>query len=458
MDFIDMKERRHRNGVYEKMVDIASGDEGMSDCYARMARIASDALKDRDKSIELWNKVIDLRGEDPMALLALAGLYEGAQMWRELVDILERTVRITEVPEDRIPLHKRLGAIWSQKLERERESLDAWQEVLQIDSRDIDALRAIAQLYRQLQQPDDLVETLHRLIEAGQLSNMSIDEIREAYAELGKLYAEQLMRPEDAIASWRKVFEYNKKDFRALAALETLFNQEARWEDAVDVIEKRVKLLEKSDEKIAELIKVGRIWEDQVADAAAAADAYERVLGIDKHNMTASVQLENIYRGRANWSQLSDLLLARVEFPTNTPHNGYRLPSASPYYQKPYSGITLIENYMTFTADATVVVELFKHLRLRLGFNYSRTQGHLVTTDDAGTTSYPSNIDRNNAANRVLPIGVVTPQTCNANRVDLSCPMDWNSAYRAVINQPGRRYRIDDINTLGGTAQLQGYW
>lgn len=144
--------------------------------------------------------------------------------------------------------------------------------------------------------------------------------------------------------------------------------------------------------------------------------------------------------------------------PTNTPHNGYRLPSASPYYQKPYSGITLIENYMTFTADATVVVELFKHLRLRLGFNYARTQGHLLTTDDAGTTSYPSNIDRNNAANRVLPVGVVTPQSCNSNRVDLSCPLDWNSAYRAVINQPGRRYRIDDVNTLGGSAQLQGYW
>ncbi len=335
-------------GVYEKMVDIASGDEGMSDCYARMARIASDALKDRDKSIELWNKVIDLRGEDPMALSALAGLYEGAQMWRELVDILERTVRITEVPEDRIPLHKRLGAIWSQKLERERESLDAWQEVLQIDSRDIDALRAIAQLYRQLQQPDDLVETLHRLIEAGQLSNMSIDEIREAYAELGKLYAEQLMRPEDAIASWRKVFEYNKKDFRALAALETLFNQEARWEDAVDVIEKRVKLLEKSDEKIAELIKVGRIWEDQVADAAAAADAYERVLGIDKHNMTASVQLENIYRGRANWSQLSDLLLARVEFPANTPHNRIEI----------YQNIARIyEDNMTDRESAFVVLQ-----------------------------------------------------------------------------------------------------
>ena len=197
------------------MVDIADGDAGMADRYARMARIASDALNERDKSIELWNKVIDLRGEDPMALGQLAGLYETAQMWRELVDVLERTVRITEIPEDRIPFFKRLGPIWEVKLERDRESLDAWNEILQIDSRDIDALRATAALYRKLQQPDDLVDTLHRLIEAGQLQNMSIEEIREAYAELGKLYAEQLMRPNDAIDSWRKVFEYNKKDFRA---------------------------------------------------------------------------------------------------------------------------------------------------------------------------------------------------------------------------------------------------
>ena len=113
---------------------------------------------------------------------------------------------------------------------------------------------------------------------------------------------------------------------------------------------------------------------------------------------------------------------------------------------------------MTFTGDAGVIVELFRHMRLRLGFTYSRTQGHLVTTDDAGTTSYPSNIDRQNATNRVLPAGVTTAQPCNSNRVDLSCPLDWNSAYRAVINQPGRRYYVDDINTLGGSATLQGYW
>ena len=300
--------------VYEKMVDIAIGDEGMADCYARMARIASDALNDREKAIELWGKVVDLRGEDPMALGALAGLYESAELWRELVDILERQVRITEIPDDRIPLYRRLGQIWGEKLERERNSLEAWQEVLQIDPRDMGALRAIAAIYRQMQSWEDLVDTLVRLIDAGSLSNMEPEEIKESYAELGALYGEHLLRPQDAIDAWNKVLSHDGKDFRAMAALENLFTQEARWEECVEILEKRAKVLPGTPEKIAELLKAAAIWEDKVVDPAAAADTYERVLQLEKTNMTASLQLEQIYRNAGNWSPLTDLLLARVDF------------------------------------------------------------------------------------------------------------------------------------------------
>ena len=40
----------------------------------------------------------------------------------------------------------------------------------------------------------------------------------------------------------------------------------------------------------------------------------------------------------------------------------------------------------------------------------------------------------------------------------ISRPYDWNPAYRAVINQPGRRYRVEDINMFGGSAMLQAFW
>src|SRR5206468_1972941 len=52
-------------GVYEKLVDVASGDEEMADCYARMAKIAQEAFPAtdgeqaaRERAIDLWNRVI----------------------------------------------------------------------------------------------------------------------------------------------------------------------------------------------------------------------------------------------------------------------------------------------------------------------------------------------------------------------------------------------------------------
>jgi tetratricopeptide (TPR) repeat protein len=48
------------------------------------------------------------------------------------------------------------------------------------------------------------------------------------------------------------------------------------------------------------------------------AEDYERILQNDSHNLDVSMKLEQIYRERAQWAMLMELLLARVEFPDNT--------------------------------------------------------------------------------------------------------------------------------------------
>ena len=99
-------------GVYEKMVDIAGDEMGIADCHARMAKIAATALDDREKAVELWGKVVDVRGEDAIALSGLADLHEMASEWKELTEVLEKQVVATPEPEARIPIYKRLGRIW----------------------------------------------------------------------------------------------------------------------------------------------------------------------------------------------------------------------------------------------------------------------------------------------------------------------------------------------------------
>ncbi len=72
---------RELYGIYEKMSDVTSDEMGLADCYARMAKLAADALDDRAKAVELWGKVVDIRGEDAIALSGLADLHEMAGEW-----------------------------------------------------------------------------------------------------------------------------------------------------------------------------------------------------------------------------------------------------------------------------------------------------------------------------------------------------------------------------------------
>ena len=303
-------------GIYEKLVDVAKDESRMADCYARMAKIAADALDDRAKAIELWGRVVDIRGEDAIALSGLADLHEMAEEWKELTEVLDKQVVATPDPDKRIPIYKRLGRIWGEKLTRERNSLESWQKVLEIDPQDVDALRAIAANYRSAGAWEELSQSLRRLIQVGQLGGSGIerDELKELFSQLGELEGDTLMRTQDAIDAWREVLELDEADFRALAALERLFMQEARWEDSVEILERRAKALASPNDRVDVLMQTASLWADKIGDGGSAAEVYERVLQIDPGHQLASVELEQLYRQRKSWVKLVDLLLARTEF------------------------------------------------------------------------------------------------------------------------------------------------
>jgi hypothetical protein len=90
------------------------------------------------------------------------------------------------------------------------------------------------------------------------------------------------------------------------------------------------------------------------------------------------------------------------------------------YQGKPFTGITAIENYASLGADVSLVGQVGKHAHFRIGFLYQHDSSHLITDDDIGT-----------------------PMNGNSR---VSQPAEFNPAYRAVIDQPGRRYRVDNVN------------
>jgi golgin subfamily B member 1 len=308
-------------GIYEKLIDVAKNDDEIAACYSRMAKIAAEALNDREKSVSLWAKVLDLRSDDAIALAGLADLHEAAGEWKDLTEVLEKLVSALPDPERKIPIYKRLGRIWGEKLGKERSGLESWQKVLEIDSQDVDALRAIVESYRAAGAWEELSESLRRLIGVAQLGDRGVGqpELKDLYSQLGELEGETLMRTHEAIEAWREVLEIDAQDFRALAALEKLFMQEARWEDAVDILERRARALANPAEQVDVLMQAAALWADKIGDGGSAAEVYERILQLDAGNAAASAELEQLYRQRKSWVKLIELLLARTEFVAEVP-------------------------------------------------------------------------------------------------------------------------------------------
>ena len=320
--------------VYEKMVDVAVDDTELADIYAHMARLASDGLEADDRAADMWSRVLDIRGEEPDALAALGEIHGRSGRWEDWIETMERQVSVSTTDTDQIALYKQMGKVWADKLGRERNALDAWLAADRIDGRDLETLQALAHLYRSTQSWDELSQTLRRIIEVGiESGKLGEQETIELYAQLGQLEGDILGRIDEAVDAWRHVISIDPSDFRALGALESLFTREARWEEAIEVMEKRALVLDDEAQRLETLLQAAATWEEKVENLVNAAQIYERVRQSDPANMVASERLEAIYRQQYKWNELNEILLERVELKTDVQEQITILNSVAKTYE-----------------------------------------------------------------------------------------------------------------------------
>src|SRR6185369_454824 len=282
------------NTVYQRELENAAGDVQEAEIRAKIAHLAAGRLGNIDGAIEGWKRVLDLRGEDPEALRALAELYEQQGKWAELADVLDRHFDIAEGDEDRVFALTKRAKLFAERLNRDDEALETWQRVLDIDFSNVTALRAIANVWRTRQDPQELVGALHATIDRA-AALLEAEELKGIYRELGKTYGGQLSQPYDAAEAWRKLLEVDPADFEAMAELETIYRADERWPDVVGVKMQRAEALPEPAEKIRELGEVTQIWQ-KVEDYDQATPAFEKMLAIEPTHAHAFSELDKLHR------------------------------------------------------------------------------------------------------------------------------------------------------------------
>jgi tetratricopeptide (TPR) repeat protein len=297
--------------VYERELENATGNNAEADIRAKLAHLTAERLGQPQAAIEAWKVVVDLRGEDPEALAALANLYEGQQAWSELVGILERQYDVATSDEERVAVLARRARVFSEKLGRDEQALDDWNRLLDIDYANLAALRSTAAIRRRQADPNELVVALHQIVDRG-AALLEPEEQKEIFRELGRTYSRDLRQPQDAVDAWRKLLDVGS-DPEAMNALEALYREDARWKDVIGIKMQRAAALAAPEEKIAEYRAAAALWESELPDEKdSATAAWQKILEVDPTHDEAFAQLERLHTAAGRWEPLVELYLARL--------------------------------------------------------------------------------------------------------------------------------------------------
>ncbi len=305
--------------VLERQSEITDEPDDQSRLFAQMAQIAEEMLDRAPDAVDLWNRVLQIDPNDMAALQNLRRLYLTEERWQDLVTVLEREVELTPIPEDQLTLYESLGTIFSEKLQNDGQALEAWQNVLRIHPVYLPALEALRDLHARAGEYAELAEIIHRLIDH---DGVEPEHKFGLWVEVGQIHGDMLMEPDKAIHAWKNVLTYQPGHAEALDSLERMFTQEARWEDAAEILEMKLDTIEDFEDRIELLLRIADLWENKIVDRDQAARFYEQVMAYAPTHEQAGASLEQIYREQGTveaYQALATLYLDRADNQADDP-------------------------------------------------------------------------------------------------------------------------------------------
>ena len=136
-------------------------------------------------------------------------------------------------------------------------------------------------------------------------------------------------------------FRFDAGDVTALSGLVTLYEEQARWDEHAQRLAQLVDVTYDEDERSTLTAKLGRVYEEKLADIESAVTRYCAVLDVDPYNGDTLDRLARIYTAQEAWPLLFEI----HERPENAKEDGRKAELAA-------AMANLASNYLARPDDA----------------------------------------------------------------------------------------------------------
>ncbi len=318
---VDGRPHDHIKALVALAEALPAGEEKV-ELFLEAAELYTNKFKNQAEAVRAYEAVLALDAANGVAIDFLRTSYEKRRDWEKLIALMK--LEASRLGGDaQLAVNKEVAQLASDRIKKPQICIELWAVVLASDPNDVDALRALAQLYERDREYERFADVLERLIEFTE----EREERVKLLLKLGQVTGDRLKDDSRAAEAYRLLLELEpedrryqeqlKKRYLALGRwddLEMFYAQTERWDEFIRVLESNESRAEDEAQRIAMLMKVAELWMTQKGKPDRAARAYEKILTLDPENVAAADRLVPLYTTSGNAKGLVTALEIKLQY------------------------------------------------------------------------------------------------------------------------------------------------
>ncbi len=284
------------------------------DTHLGLARLAETQSGDIAAAIQHLEQARELNSASVEAARKLVELYTENGRWEELLDVYPVVLDGAADDGERRELELKLGELLRTRVGKLDPAFTHYAAAFELDATDEAVWGELEELTIELERWEDLVALLGRVLDL----DPKPANWRSLKFRLGQIYDRELSQYEDAEACYQELLD-DEAELDVLDALSRLYSKDLRWENMVDVLNRKARITEDMEERRDVLMERARIFELELIDAESAIAAYQDVLAVDPDELDALKRLEELHEEAAQWEELGTVIVRELEVITSLP-------------------------------------------------------------------------------------------------------------------------------------------
>lgn len=288
LDFVDLP--------YERIELL----ENLAELYLSTGEGLEDGIRALSEAVVLEPENSDRRER-------LISLGRDAERLAEVVDALTQATLETD-PLIACEIWKSIGVLERDVLGQQDKAVVAFESALDCVESDIEALRALEDLFEASENHLKLSENLRQQVnycEPLQRSGL--------LRRIGALEEDVLERVVESTDAYIELLEIEPEDLGAIEALERLYERQERFFDLAELITQKVTIVSSVDAQLVALHRLADVHEHHLHNIEDAIDVYSQILALDPLNIGALDAQDRLFEAEGRFQELADVLRVKLD-------------------------------------------------------------------------------------------------------------------------------------------------